>query len=153
MEEEKELRKRSWERYGDLLQKTYPFASERPRMSNLERAAQFSPFSALTGYEDAVEETARLTEDEKELDENRKAMLDEKLQILSQNLLSEPLVSVIYFVPDCQKSGGEYVNRTGRIKKIDHYQKRIILDDETKIPIKQIYEINSDLFRNLSEIC
>lgn len=152
MEDENTLRKRSRQQYGDLLQMSYPAASTRVRMSNIERAAQFSPFSALTGYEDAVAETARLTEDEKELDENRKSMINEKLNLLLQDHSSEQVVSFIYFQPDMRKSGGKYVTCTGKIQKIDLYQKKILLMDGTQIPIEQLYEIDSDFFKNVQDL-
>lgn len=152
MEDENTLRKRSRQQYGDLLQRSYPAASTRVRMSNIERAAQFSPFSALTGYEDAVAETARLTENEKELDENRKSMINEKLNLLLQDHSSEQVVSFIYFQPDTRKSGGKYVTCTGKIQKIDLYQKKILLMDGTQIPIEQLYEIDSDFFKNVQDL-
>lgn len=152
MEDENTLRKRSRQQYGDLLQMSYPVASTRVRMSNIERAAQFSPFSALTGYEDAVAETARLTENEKELDENRKSMINEKLTLLLQDHSSEQVVSFIYFQSDTRKSGGKYVTCTGKIQKIDLYQKKILLMDGTQIPIEQLYEIDSDFFKNVQDL-
>ena len=141
MEEEKELRKRSRERYGDLLQKSYPFASERPRMSNLERAAQFSPFAALTGHGAAIQETARWTEQERELDEEIKRRLDEELQLLVTQLSSHPTAEITYFVPDEKKQGGTYITKRDVVKKIDFYKREIRMADGTAIPVDHITDI------------
>ena len=114
-------------RYDDIIDLPHHVSTTHHRMSMLERAAQFQPFRALTGYEDAVRETARLTDDRVELTEDEKALLDGKLQRLADNLASHPLVTVTYFQPDKKKAGGAYVTATGQLKKIDDYEGVLIL--------------------------
>jgi len=110
-------------------------------MSGYDRAAQFSPFAALTGYDGVIEETARLTEREVALDVGAEAELDEKLRQISENLHLYPEVMVTYFRPDSRKTGGAYVAVTGRVKKIDEYTQSLCFADGTAIPIGQIYKI------------
>ena len=107
-----------------------------------DRAVQFAPFAALSGHYEAVRETARLTEDRIELDENCKAILDGKLQNIYEHLDTEPALSVTYFVPDPKKSGGAYVTVSGCVKKIREYERMLILTDGTEIPIDEIIDID-----------
>ena len=116
-------------------------------MSMIDRAAQFSPFAALTGHNDAIIETARLTDRQIEIDESTKSILNEKIQMLSDYLAEKPTVSITHFEPDIKKTGGAYLNTTGTIKKIDDFKREIILTDGTIILIDHIYEIESDLFK------
>ena len=111
-------------------------------MSMSDRAAQFSPFAALTGYDAAVEETARLTDCRIELDEYEAQHLDEQIQKLSGHLQERPEVSITYFLPDARKDGGEYVTMTGRVKKIENYERRIVLMDGSLIPIHEVISIS-----------
>ena len=134
-------------RYDDMIYMQNPTPTCKPRMSLYERAAQFSPFAALTGYEDAVEETARLTDTRLELSEDMKTILNEKMQMIVDNLDSEPIVTITYFVPDKKKSGGAYVDATGVVKEIDEYERCIVMTDKKKIPIEQIRAIEGELFR------
>ena len=134
-------------RYDDMIYMQNPTPTCKPRMSLYERAAQFSPFAALTGYEDAVEETARLTDTRLELSEDMKTILNEKMQMIVDNLNSEPIVTITYFVPDKKKSGGAYVDVTGVVKEIDEYERCIVMTDKKKIPIEQIRAIEGELFR------
>ena len=120
-----------------------------PRMSLYERAAQFSPFAALTGYEDAVEETARLTDARLELSEDMKTILNEKMQMIVDNMDADPIVTITYFVPDKKKEGGAYVDVTGIVKEIDEYERCIVMTDKKKIPIEQVRAIEGDLFKCL----
>ena len=115
----------------------------------IDRAAQFSPFAALTGYDAAVKETARLTEDWVELDEYQKSALNDRLQILQERLSNTPVISITYFVPDERKSGGAYCTETGIIKKIDYYERAVIMRSGTHIPIDEIIGIEGDLFNQL----
>ena len=128
-------------RYDDIIHLPHHVSTTHHRMSMLERAAQFQPFRALTGYEDAVRETARLTDDRVELTEDEKALLDGKLQRLADNLASHPLVTVTYFQPDKKKSGGEYVTTTGQLKKIDDYEGVLILLGGERVIIEDILNI------------
>lgn len=111
-------------------------------MSNYDRAAQFSPFAALTGFDAAIEETARLTDTPIELDECEKARLNEKLQKLLTVIHTCPAVSITHFLPDERKTGGTYVCTTGRIKRIEEYAHTIRLTDGRTIPIPYIFRID-----------
>lgn len=115
----------------------------------LDRAAQFSPFAALTGYDAAIKETGRLTGQRIELTEECRAVLDRKQQVLLENLTEHPEVSVTYFVPDERKSGGTYVTVAGRVKKVDEYQRLLLLTDGTRIPLTEVLELESNMFREL----
>ena len=138
-------------RYDDIIHLQHPTSSKHPRMAALGRAAQFSPFAALTGYEGAIRETARLTDAKAELDENKLAVLDLKLRILADRLTDSPEVSITYFKPDEKKDGGAYKDAVGTVKKIDAYEQAIIMADATVIPIEDIFEITGDLFASLNE--
>ncbi len=118
-------------RYDDIIHLPHHVSSVHPQMSLQNRAAQFSPFAALTGYEEQVNESARLTGTKQELSENMKELLDEKLQMIQKQLETETdashtLISVTYFQPDVQKEGGEYVTFSGLVKKIDPYERKVI---------------------------
>ena len=136
-------------RYDDMINMQKPPPTFKPRMSLYERAAQFSPFAALTGYEDAVEETARLTDARLELSEDMKTILNEKMQMIVDNMDANPIVTITYFVPDKKKEGGAYVDVTGIVKEIDEYERCIVMTDKKKIPIEQVRAIEGDLFKCL----
>jgi hypothetical protein len=118
-------------------------------MSRIDRAAQFAPFAALTGYGAAVEETARLTEGLTELDETARALLNEKLRMLADFLDSEPQISITYFRPDERKTGGSYVTVSGTIKMVDEYARTVVMTDQTVIPMEHIREIGGELFEGM----
>lgn len=126
--------------YDDIINLPHYQSATRPHMSVHDRAAQFSPFAALTGYEAAVSETARLTEGKIELDEDAKAALDEKLGFLQESARGQQ-VSITYFQPDVRKAGGAYLSVSGTIKKIDSYERVIALEDGTLIPVDDILDI------------
>ena len=134
-------------RYDDMLDMPHHVSSTRPRMPVIDRAAQFSPFAALTGYDSAIEETGRLTEQRMDLDESRIEMLDEKLQMI-QRMIKEnerhPAIRLTYFRPDERKAGGSYCTFDCTVKKIDVEKGVIRLNDHREIPINQIYEIESN---------
>lgn len=127
-------------RYDDIINLPHHVSTQRPHMSMLNRAAQFSPFAALTGYEDSIRETARLTDARIELDECAKAALDAKLQVIQSN--PQMPVSITYFVPDARKSGGAYVTAKGCVRKIG--PRMVWMTDRTEIPIHDIIEIEGD---------
>ncbi len=133
------------QRYDDIINLPHHVSSKRPQMPILERAAQFLPFSALTGYEDAVKETARLTDTRIELEESEKDLLNTKLHVLLDNLATEPKVKITYFLPDGRKSGGKYVSKMGTVIKIDLYNRQIKLEDETVIPLDDIFAIEENV--------
>lgn len=128
--------------YGDIIHLPHHISPTRPRMSLIERAAQFSPFAALTGHGAAIEETARLTEAYIELDEYEKTRLDESLRHIQNRLAEKPKVKIKYFVPDIRKEGGAYKTIQGNIKKIDQCQKCIVLQDGAKIYMDRVLEMD-----------
>ena len=130
-------------RYDDIINLPHPTSVNHPRMSLYDRAAQFSPFAALTGHDAAIKETARLTEQKIELSEDTISRLNEKSQIVADHLETEDTIT--YFVPDERKSGGAYVSYTGIVRRIDDYDHKLIMTDKTVIPIEQISEIESEL--------
>lgn len=133
-------------KYDDIIKLSHHISKKHPQMSMEERAAQFAPFAALVGYEDAVEETARITTKRIELNEEEKNALDIKLQMLNEQIHIQiyPNVTIMYFVPDLKKDGGKYIKISGTVKRIDEYKQLIILDDKTEIPISEIISINGE---------
>lgn len=129
--------------YDDMIDLPHPTSTKHPRMSAIDRAAQFSPFAALTGHEAAIKETARLTDSRIDLDEDTKVWLNMKIQIISDHLPEHPEVRITYFQPDKKKAGGSYETATNSVKKIDDIQRAIIMMDGQQIPIDDIYEIDS----------
>ena len=136
-------------KYDDIIMLPHHVSKRHSQMSPLNRAAQFSPFAALTGHEDAIQETARLTDSFVEMDESRKSQLDGQLGLIMDNLDAQPEIEVTYFQPDEKKSGGAYVTRSGRVKKIDEYSRQIIFTDGKALPIDMIFSIQGELFRNM----
>lgn len=138
-------------RYDEIINLPRHVSKTRPQMSMQNRAAQFSPFAALTGYDDAIKETGRLTYEKIEMDEDRKAALDMKQAYLIEMIDEQPEISITYFLPDTKKSGGAYVTVTGNLKRFDEYERLLILTDGKKIPMDDIADIESDLFRGMFE--
>ena len=130
-------------RYDDIIDHPHHVSKTHPLMPAADRAAQFAPFAALTGHGAAVEETARLTEERMELDENCKAAINRQLTFLKKQSDKKPDVTITYFVKDTRKSGGMYVTVNGFVKRIDEYKRLVILMNGTKIPIDDIIEIES----------
>ena len=128
-------------RYDDIIHLSRPVSKKRSPMSNFDRAAQFSPFAALTGYDAVIAETGRLTDTQIELDEGGKALLDEKLQTIREHLEEHPAVKLTVFCPDSRKSGGAYETVTGNVKKIDPVARILVLIGGEVIPIDRIYGI------------
>ena len=124
-------------KYDDIIDLPRPVSSRRARMSNYDRAAQFSPFAALTGFDAAIEETARLTDQRIELDEEEKRQLNGVLQELRCRLPEQPEIIVTYFTYDERKAGGAYVTVQGRVRKIDGYSSGLLLTDGRVIPIRE----------------
>lgn len=135
--------------YDDIINLPHHVSATHPRMPMIDRAAQFSPFAALTGYDAAIKETGRLTDRRIELSEDARIVLDRKQQILLDHISGHPEVSVTYFVPDERKSGGTYVTVTGNVKKLDAYQRLLILTDGTKISLDDVFDMESELFHSL----
>ena len=134
------------ENYDDIINLKRP-VSKHPKMSLYQRSAQFAPFAALTGYEGQVKETARLTDRRIELDEEMKLILDLKIQVIKEMLSDNPEVEITYFIPDTKKDGGKYETIINNVKKIDSYNEHIIMQNNLKIEIKEIININSNIFK------
>lgn len=126
--------------YEDIIALPHHVSASHPQMALADRAAQFSPFAALTGYEDAIDESARLTEEQVELDENAREELDEKLRQIRECGEAHPEITVTYFQKDARKDGGAYVTLTGRMKKIDEYARMISFMDGTVVRIEDILQ-------------
>ena len=135
--------------YDDIIHLPHHVSKTRPQMSMLDRAAQFSPFAALTGYEDAIQETGRLTDTKVEIGEEVREELDRKQQYLQDIIADRPEITITYFVPDEKKAGGSYTSRTGSLKRIDCYERLLVLTDGTKIPLDEIVDIESECFREI----
>lgn len=135
--------------YSDIIDLPHHVSPTRPQMSMSDRAAQFSPFAALTGYDAAIKETGRLTDAHIELDEEELKQLNAKFQILADHLNDNTEATITYFKPDERKEGGAYLTTTTSLKKIDIFKRLLTLRDGTKIHMDQIIDIESDLFSAL----
>lgn len=127
--------------YEDIMHLSRPVSTRHLPMSMHDRAAQFSPFAALTGYDAAIEETARLTDRQTELAESSKEALDKKIRAIQDEIDTMPEVTVTFFEPDLRKTGGAYRTVTGRVKKIDEYNKALVFQDETAVQFWQLHDI------------
>ena len=127
--------------YNDIKHLTRPQYDDLHPMSMHDRAAQFSPFAALVGYDDAVAETARLTDSRAELTEDEMSELNANLNRLLDSLDEQPQISVTYFVPDEKKSGGKYVEKLGVVRIFDNYSQELVFMDKTRINIQAISRI------------
>ena len=128
-------------KYADIIDLPHHSSERHPRMSAIDRAAQFSPFAALTGYEDAIDETGRLTDEKIELSEDEKQQLNAKLAIAEDNIGTDRQFAFTYFVQDKYKNGGAYVRCIGSVKKFDLVNSTVFLTDQTIIPIENITAI------------
>lgn len=133
-------------KYDDIIHLPHHVSRTRPRMKISDRAAQFSPFAALTGYDAAIKETARLTDDKVELDEYMKDVLSHRLQIIEDRLEEHPEIAITYFQPDKNKNGGSYVIAIGAVKKIDKYERAVVMTDGTVIFINEIISMDGQVF-------
>ena len=129
-------------KYDDIINLPHHVSKKHPQMSLYARSAQFAPFAALTGYEDAVKETAREVSQKIELDEDLKLILDSELHILMELADKNPELTVTYFVKDLKKEGGKYVTVTGVLKKLDSIKKLIYLKNGNEISIDEIIDIS-----------
>ena len=135
--------------YDDIIMLPHYVSKKHPHMPPLNRAAQFSPFAALTGHDEAIRETARLTDAFVEIDDEKKILLNEQLCLIMDNLDCRPEIEVTFFQPDQTKDGGTYTTVCGRVKKIDEYSQKILFTDGTALPIETIFSIRGELFRNM----
>lgn len=137
--------------YDDIINLPHHISKKHPQMSIEARSAQFAPFSALTGYDEAIKETARLTDKRIEIDDGLKIILNNKLQYILENLKAKPEIFFTYFVYDDKKTGGKYVEKIGVVKKIDMVEQYVMLIDKTKIPILEIINITGEIFNSMEE--
>lgn len=128
-------------KYDDIIHLPHPVSTRHARMSRLDRAAQFSPFAALTGFDATIAETGRLTDESIELDESRKEALNERLRRVLSEISQQPRVRITYFREDERKAGGAYVTVSGRVKKVDAYDHTIILTDGQVIPMENVRDL------------
>ncbi|MBQ2917113.1 MAG: hypothetical protein IJE59_02930 [Clostridia bacterium] len=133
-------------KYNDIINLSRPI-SKRPKMTLEQRSAQFAPFAALTGYDEKIKETSRLTNERIEIDDELKSALDIKLQLIREEISNKPKITINYFVPDLKKNGGNYKIVTDNVKRIDEYKKMIILENEIEIPISEIIDITGEMFK------
>ncbi|MCI8423344.1 MAG: YolD-like family protein [Lawsonibacter sp.] len=129
------------DKYDDIIDLPHHVSATYSHMSMSDRAAQFQPFRALTGYEDTIQETARLTDKKIELTEEQKAILDSRLQELADRIRNHPRAAITYFQPDKKKNGGAYICITGQLKKMDVYAGVLILVDGKRISIDDILNL------------
>ena len=135
--------------YNDIKHLTRPQYDDLPPMPMSDRAAQFSPFAALVGYDDAVEETARLTDTQIELGECQIKKLNSMAAYINDHIDERPQITVTYFVPDEKKSGGAYRTYSGNIRRIDEVNRQFIFTDKTVIDMDMVSDIMCDMFTNL----
>lgn len=136
-------------KYDEIMGLPHHVSKTRPQMPMSDRAAQFAPFAALTGYDSAIKETGRLTDERIELDEEALTALDMKYQLLMDAFDDAPEVTITYFQPDERKAGGEYVSAIGAVKKVDGFERLITMQDGTKIPMDDVLSIDGELFSTL----
>lgn len=132
--------------YDDMVDLPHHVSKKHRQMPLADRAAQFAPFAALSGYGSDITEAGRTTERKAELDEYAIAAIDGKLRIIQDMIADMPEVTVIYFVPDASKTVGMYVDAIGRVAEINEYEHILVMNDGKKIPINDISKIESDIF-------
>lgn len=128
--------------YEDMLHLPHHVSATHPPMSMQDRAAQFSPFAALTGYGDVIRETARVTQTREELDEYELDRLDQRFRFIAEHISDRPEVTITYFEPDPRKEGGTYLTVKGRIRKIREAGRRILMEDGTEIPFENVFDLD-----------
>ena len=135
--------------YSKIINLPHHQSATRKRMSNYDRAAQFAPFAALTGHDEAIKETARLTDDYMEMGEDRLGELSAKIKLLIDKLSEQPEITVVYFIPDERKSGGSYAEKTGVVRIIDEYERKLVFYDGDKILIDRVADFKGEIFSKL----
>lgn len=132
--------------YDDIINLPHHISKTRPQMSMVDRAAQFSPFAALTGYDAAIQETGRLTSNKIDLSDEETDLLNRKQHFLTSILSDRPRITVTYFAPDERKTGGAYVTITGNLRRIDEAERLLVMTDGRKIQLDEITNLESDTF-------
>lgn len=136
-------------KYDSIMNLPHHVSKTRPQMPMSDRAAQFAPFAALTGYDAAIKETGRLTDERIELDAEALTALDMRYQLLMDALDEAPVVTITFFQPDERKAGGKYVSAVGVVRKVDDFERRITMQDGSKIPMDDVLSIDGELFSSL----
>ena len=136
-------------KYNEIMGLPHHVSKTRSQMPMSDRAAQFAPFAALTGYDSAIKETGRLTDERIELNEEALTALDMKYQLLMDAFDDAPEVTITYFQPDERKTGGKYITATGTVKKVDDFERRITMQNGTKILMDDVLNIDGELFSSL----
>ena len=136
-------------KYEEIMKHPHHVSKTRPQMPMSDRAAQFAPFAALTGYDAAIKETGRLTDERIELDEEALTALDMKYQLLMDAFDDAPEVTITYFQPGERNAGGKYISATRAVKKVDDIERLITMQDGTKIPMDDVLSIDGELFSSL----
>ncbi|MBR6581742.1 MAG: hypothetical protein IKK66_10645 [Ruminococcus sp.] len=136
-------------KYQAIINLPHHQSATRKRMSNYDRAAQFAPFAVLTGHDEAIKETARLTDDYMEMGEDRLGELSAKIQLLIDKLSEQPEITVVYFIPDERESGGSYAEKTGIVRIIDEYERKLVFYDGDKILIDRVTDFKGEIFSQL----
>lgn len=137
--------------YDDIINLPRHVCAKRPPMACIGRAAQFSPFAALTGYDAAIKETARLTDERMELDDDSANALNDRLHILAARIAEQPEIAITYFRPDRIKRGGSYVTAACAAKRVDEHRRIVIMADGTTIPIDEIVGMEGAIFESLND--
>lgn len=133
-------------KYDDIINLPHHVSETHPHMSMRNRAAQFSPFAALSGHSDAIHETARYTDDFQGVDESNVEALNQKIAMILDKINEHPQITVTYFKPDEKKEGGSYTLKTGNIKRVDDYEHVLQFTDNEEIPIQSIFNIDGEMF-------
>lgn len=137
------------EKYDDIIDLPHHVSATRPQMPMMDRAAQFSPFAALTGYDAAIKETGRLTDEKIEMDEENLKDLNMRFQMLIDHLKDEPEVTFTYFKADEQKEGGAYLEVSGVVKKVNDFERMIVMKNGLKLPMDDILNVEGEIFSSL----
>ena len=146
--------------YTDILTLPHHKAANRPHMSMHDRAAQFSPFAALTGFDGVIAETGRMTDQKAELSESQMSLLDQKLTLIDDVIQDgyHPVVTVVYFVPDALKAGGSYQEFIGKVRQVEPVERKLVFlaanerSGGKEIGIDSILEIHGELLDDMDEV-
>jgi hypothetical protein len=138
--------------YSDIFDRPHHVSSKRPQMSRSNRAAQFSPFAALTGYDSLVAESARVTDQKVKLSDEEYEVLNKRLNYLQDHLSELPIIQVLYFEPDKKKSGGSYVEFSGTIRRVRQHEGLLLTTTSIEIPFESIAELSGDFFAPLDSL-
>ena len=137
------------ENYSDIINLP-AHVIKRHRLSLYDRAAQFAPFAALTGFGALINETSRLTDTKPELSEDTARLLNKRIHFLRENIRLKPEIEVMFFVPDSRKSGGSIQKFTGKLRRIDEFNRQLIFVDKSQIQIDDVIFIQGNFFKDIA---